>query len=619
MGATSVASLSVQRNFADASSQLSRTSDALSSGLRINRAADDAAGLSIASDLRMDARVYAQAIRNYNDGISFLSIAESALKELSGVVLRIQELAEQSANGVLADSQRGALDKEAQALREEYNRIVRSAEFNGRSIFEDQGATELILQGGYGEAGQLRLDVGGKLARSYTTPGTFSFGLLLETTGTAPGSFGIADLNGDGNNDIVSGMGTSNQIAVFLGNGDGTFQERQTSASTNRYTNIIFADVNNDSNLDVIILRNRAVSNGFYVHTGNGDGTLNPHQSYIEPQPSDNTGGIRVGDFNGNGFVDVVYTTYDQREIRVRLNDGTGSFGPTQIYSLGEIVTGVEVGDFTNDGILDLVAVGSGGLKFLKGNGDGTFQDPIAFGGSTGNLIYKYDFNNDGNLDFIVGTGMVASGPTIRLGNGDGTFAPGINLTGSNTFLLEDVDGDGLPDLIQFDTNTMTVRFGLGGTEFGDPVETELVSSGGTRRLGDFNGNGIMDLAILNSSDGGVNVYFADVIPSLDLRDLSVATQQDARITLDRMKPVLESIAEELGSLGAQQSRADSAIRNIAIGRNAFLEAEDKIMSADIAEEAAKLVKLQILQQGSANLLSQVSLESQIVLKLLQG
>jgi flagellin len=88
----------------------------LASGLRINLAGDAAAGLSVASSLRFDARVYALGVRNLNDGISLFSVAEGAVRELSGIVTRHQELAEQASNGTLSDEQRGALDEEALAL-----------------------------------------------------------------------------------------------------------------------------------------------------------------------------------------------------------------------------------------------------------------------------------------------------------------------------------------------------------------------------------------------------------------------------------------------------------------------------------------------------------------------
>ena len=102
-----------------------RVTERLATGQRINRASDDAAGLAISSSLRADARIFNQALRNLNDGVSFLAIAEGGLRELSAITVRLQELATQSSNGVYTTAQRSALDSEAQALANEYNTCER--------------------------------------------------------------------------------------------------------------------------------------------------------------------------------------------------------------------------------------------------------------------------------------------------------------------------------------------------------------------------------------------------------------------------------------------------------------------------------------------------------------
>src|SRR5690606_7658731 len=99
-------SLKVQRQLSSTTSALDKVYARLSSGVRINRASDDAAGLAIADALRTDVRLYSQALRNINDGISLLAIASGALSEMSGLITRIRELAEQSANGVYSSMQR---------------------------------------------------------------------------------------------------------------------------------------------------------------------------------------------------------------------------------------------------------------------------------------------------------------------------------------------------------------------------------------------------------------------------------------------------------------------------------------------------------------------------------
>ena len=100
---SNIASLNAQGRLNQATDALSSTYERLSSGMRINKASDDPAGLAVSSSLNVDSRVYSQGIRNINDGLSLLNVAEGALFELSSITTRQQELAEQSANGVYSN------------------------------------------------------------------------------------------------------------------------------------------------------------------------------------------------------------------------------------------------------------------------------------------------------------------------------------------------------------------------------------------------------------------------------------------------------------------------------------------------------------------------------------
>lgn len=156
---SNIPALGAQRQLGVATSKLAQNLTRLSSGLRINKASDDAAGLSVSSLLTLDKRVTNQAVRNLNDGISYLNVAESALNELSNIVTRIRELAEQSANGTFGTAQRTGLQKEVTALQDEYNRIIQSTSFNGKQLLTGD-YTSTILQGGYGTDGQLVAQIG---------------------------------------------------------------------------------------------------------------------------------------------------------------------------------------------------------------------------------------------------------------------------------------------------------------------------------------------------------------------------------------------------------------------------------------------------------------------------
>ena len=166
---SNIASLQAQRRLGEATSSLEGIYERLSSGQRINSAGDDAAGLAIASDLNVKSRIFGQAIRNINDGISVHAIADGTVSALSEITIRLTELAEQSANGSYSNTQRKAIDAEAQALSKEFFRVSRSAEFNGQKLFDGSLADGLRLQVGVGVEGSILTHVGGKLGTGTVT------------------------------------------------------------------------------------------------------------------------------------------------------------------------------------------------------------------------------------------------------------------------------------------------------------------------------------------------------------------------------------------------------------------------------------------------------------------
>ena len=156
--------LSAYRNLSVTQSRLGRSIEKLSSGLRIVRASDDAAGLAISEQMRADVRSMNQAVRNANDGISLLQTAEGALNEVSGMLTRMRELAEQAANGSLSTSQRATLDQEFQALASEITRIADTTEFNGTKLINGAlssgSASSATFQIGIGTTTNDRLTIG---------------------------------------------------------------------------------------------------------------------------------------------------------------------------------------------------------------------------------------------------------------------------------------------------------------------------------------------------------------------------------------------------------------------------------------------------------------------------
>ena len=166
-----ISSLRAQSRLAKTDLALNKTYEKLSSGLRINSASDDAAGLAIADDLRAKIRIGQVAVRNANDGISTIAIADSALGEVEGVLTRLAELAQQSSTGTFSSTQRSALQSEFTALSSEIERIAVTTEFNGIKLLSS--SSNITLQVGFNSNATSQIVIG-------NTRGT------LESLGLAP-------------------------------------------------------------------------------------------------------------------------------------------------------------------------------------------------------------------------------------------------------------------------------------------------------------------------------------------------------------------------------------------------------------------------------------------------
>ena len=131
-----IASLNAQRTLSNNNDRLATSVERIASGIRINRGADDAAGLAISEALRSDIRGLRQAVRNANDGISLINVAEGALNEQSSILIRLRELASQAATGTVGSTERATIQLEFTALRNEIDRIANTTQFNGQGLVD---------------------------------------------------------------------------------------------------------------------------------------------------------------------------------------------------------------------------------------------------------------------------------------------------------------------------------------------------------------------------------------------------------------------------------------------------------------------------------------------------
>jgi len=331
----------------------------------------------------------------------------------------------------------------------------------------------------------------------------------------------LADFNGDGLPDValISG-GTSSPIQVYLASTDGTYTLAPSPAiSDYTFGPIVVADLNGDGNQDMAILNGD--TDTVSILLGNGDGTFNVLSS--GPSVGLNPNQLALGDFNGDGIPDLVVTSNSTNTVTVFLGKGNGTFSAGKIHTLtGSTPYAIAVGDFNADGMADLAVADaySDSVSILLGKGDGTLTTgAVLHSGANASRIVAADFNRDGKLDLavaVVGANFGPASVIVLPGNGDGTFNAPVSATpadGSNvsTLAVADFNLDGIPDLALTDGSTgrLMAFLGKGDGTFSSfartvPQETyeKLLFA-----IGDADGDGRPDIFISNGASDTTGIY----------------------------------------------------------------------------------------------------------------
>ncbi len=332
-------------------------------------------------------------------------------------------------------------------------------------------------------------------------------------TGAEAWSAAVGDFNDDGIPDLVTGS------KLMRGNGDGTFRAPVNHGAKGCYIDV--GDFNDDGAQDLATAECEPwpynQTGAVWIVLGNGNGTFKPATKITG---NSHPKGIIVSDINNDGRADLVDwgTFYPIAPVNVRLGNGDGTFLPPLVLdNFGDYLADVDVGDLNGDGNVDLVACTyENYVKVLFGNGDGSFQGFInvplamwAFHSTIG------DLDNDGDLDIAVarpngGNPVPADDLAILFNNGDGTFLSGgnyANIADPNHIISADLDGDGRLDLIvsedDYSQAQMHVFLNTPNATFVGVRANEVNADPGALAAGDFNGDAFPDLAIPHTTGFG--------------------------------------------------------------------------------------------------------------------
>jgi len=380
---TNVPSLNAQRNLSKSQNTLSRSMERLSSGLRINSAKDDAAGLAISNRMSAQIRGMNQATRNANDGISLAQTAEGAMQESTNILQRIRELAVQSANATNSAADRGALQAEVNQLKAEMNRIAQSTTFNGLNILDGTFVSQQFQVGANAN----------------------------ETIGVSIASMAADDLGRyfvDTPNSIVN-QGTGSALAAAAGLPTTNTIAAQTLTVTGAAGSEDVAVPANATAWDIAT----AITN---VADGTGVTATARTETQISGLANDGIVSFTIGSGGNTSTISASVTTSDLSDLTTVINDQSGVTGVTATISSG-VLTLVQaegkdiiLGNYDNsgggsvnitppDGNVTALAIGEGTV--ISGEVELSSQDSYTIASSVTNAAGSV-FNNAATTDNLI-------------------------------------------------------------------------------------------------------------------------------------------------------------------------------------------------------------------------
>ena len=663
-----IMAMNAYRNYTNNTSALSSNLEKLSSGYKINRAGDDAAGLAISEKMRAQITGLDVAQKNAKDGISLVQTAEGALTEVHDMLNRMVELASQSANGTYDnDTDRANLQKEMDQLLDEINRIADSSNFNGINLLDGtmDANADLTTYGKFTlpEVGQI-LGTNTVLHNDALTAGGTEFSIDLHnyTFSNATGetlSIEVGgtkfELAGDGSGEldatgiigkIVDGTATVNGTAPVTpgtvqingqdftvedsGNGRLTF--KQVKAPTTAAEEV-------NGSMKVTIsgagTAGTAATGATVTSTMTGaTGTADANDTISFTSTGGTTNLSLTATFDGTNWTvagaPAGWTaTFDGTDL-VLTSDATGS--GTADPDVGTITATAGVGNTGNFAV---------GTMAAAAFADGT--DAVAGGPASGTGDYNVsttDITNvtAGGTDRLASTyfeltkDMITDGSTITIGNSTYTFTTDKAKIGTAGYVDAtsgdlDVIAKNLTDAAAANTTYTVGHDGtrITVTEVDGQTDFDLTTIDGIKESLGFSGpkatgSGLI-LQIGDTSDSWnqLRVDIQDMhTDSLGIDGLDISKQGNAQAAIDKIKAAINTVSSVRGTLGATQNRLDHTINNLSVMEENIQDAESTIRDTDVAEEMMEYTKNNILIQSAQAMLAQANQVPQGVLQLLQ-
>ena len=552
---TNVTSQTVQKNLNKAGDSLSTSMTRLSSGLKINSAKDDAAGMQIANRLTSQVKGMTVAIANANNGSSIAQTAEGAMQESTNILQRLRELALQSANGDKSADDRASLQQEFTAKVGELTRISSTTTFGGRNLLDGSFQNQSFQVGA--DANQ-----------------TISFGMSDISATGLKGSYGEASTSGAESALSASVVGGTNDVAKFKAAGaafdtpiaDETLTVNGTAISIAKDSKIgdAVSEINKQTaktGVTASVDSTGTKLNLSSAATFTAEGAADSKAGFAtKADPKD---GTAIGEIQINGVKIDIEANKSLKEVADLITKGKDDTGVSASVKDGRLVLTSEKGQSIN------LADGAGSA----GTGPGSLSQLGLTSGST-------------QAKLTADTSVSFNGVEVKFKKGDSmdTIVSSINSASTGVTASKNADNT----LKLFSTKDITIADGSAGT-------------------------GLASLGLTDTA----KTTTANTVETT-VSDLSVLTAEGAQQTIQALTGAIQQIDTQRSALGAVQNRFDSTVSNLQSISENSTAARGRVQDTDFASEAAELTKQQTLQQAATAILSQANQLPSAVMKLLQ-
>lgn len=601
---TNLASLNTQRQLSIANNSIGKSLERLSSGLRINRAADDAAGLAIATRLQAQVRGLQQAARNANNAISLVQTAEGALNSVTNILQRLRELAVQAASDDNTDSDRTALNNEAKQLREELTRLSQTVEFNGTTLLDGSFSGKKFQIGSNAnqtltfEIADVRATAIGKFASQTVNVGD---GIAAPTTNGA-GNLSAGEFTINGTN-VLATSDSDDQVSV-LAIGGGTVTSTQVVSGGGSYnTSLLTASL---------------FINGTVISLSGQTG------STVASLVTDIASLVNAASITG-----VTARVIESSNLIIEANAGRSlvigfsNTGATAFSTASAVGSALGIGaafvgsSGTTSAITTFNGQSSSIAKAAAVNGIKSTTSVTATVSSTSvtftNAVSTATLSS-GDL-FINGVNIGAV--TVATNDSDGALAAAINAQSDTTGVKASVSSGKLTLTASDGRNITIAATSDVQTALGNSSDVTFTGRVGIVR-GSFDLTSTKNFTISGTTSDIGSITATTYVTSGNLSTLAITSRTLANQAITQVDSALDAINTSRSSIGAVQSRLQTTIEFLDTAAENQAASESRIRDADFALETAQFTRSQILVQAATAILAQANAQPQVALQLLQ-